>query len=221
MKTDDPASQGFSLKRWLQRKLEAARAASSAPAPQAPVSALEASVPAEAKQPAPPITAGTVDNEIAAEPTLPPIDSLTIDSDFSVFLGPSVDPAIKVQALKKLFSDPRFNVMDGLDVYIDDYSIADPLAPEIARTLAHARYVFDPPRTRVNEVGIVEDVPADEAEADAEAEESQATTQPATIPAGAATVEPARSPSSDVLKPGEDSATGEDGPPEGSGPARR
>jgi hypothetical protein len=29
--------------------------------------------------------------------------------------------------LKTLFQDPRFNVMDGLDVYIDDYSKPDPL----------------------------------------------------------------------------------------------
>src|SRR5215831_11934044 len=109
MKTGDPASRGFSLKRWSQRKLEAARTGSSAPAQQPPVPALEASAPSAAKQPAPPITAGAVDNEVAAQPTLPPIDSLTIDSDFSAFLGPKVDPAIKLQALKKLFSDPRFN----------------------------------------------------------------------------------------------------------------
>ena len=29
--------------------------------------------------------------------------------------------------MKKLFSDPHFNVMDGLDTYIDDYGKPDPL----------------------------------------------------------------------------------------------
>jgi hypothetical protein len=29
--------------------------------------------------------------------------------------------------MRKLFSDPRFNVMDGLDIYIDDYSKPDPM----------------------------------------------------------------------------------------------
>ena len=31
------------------------------------------------------------------------------------------------QALKTLFSDPRYNVMDMMDVYVDDYSKPDPL----------------------------------------------------------------------------------------------
>jgi hypothetical protein len=33
--------------------------------------------------------------------------------------------------MKKLFSDPHFNVMDGLDIYIDDYSIAEPIPPSM------------------------------------------------------------------------------------------
>jgi hypothetical protein len=41
-----------------------------------------------------------------------------------------VDPALRRQALRTLFRDPRFNVMDGLDVYIDDYSKPDPIPPE-------------------------------------------------------------------------------------------
>jgi len=42
-------------------------------------------------------------------------------------MRPDVDKDVKRQALKTLFQDPRFNVMDGLDVYIDDYSKPDPL----------------------------------------------------------------------------------------------
>ena len=38
---------------------------------------------------------------------------------------------VRRAALKKLFSDPRFNVMDGLDVYIDDYSKTEPIPPEM------------------------------------------------------------------------------------------
>ena len=57
----------------------------------------------------------------------PPIESLTPDSDFTPFMQADVDPALRRGALKKLFEDPRFNVMDGLDVYIDDYSKPDPL----------------------------------------------------------------------------------------------
>ena len=58
---------------------------------------------------------------------LPPVESLSFDSDFTAFMKPEVDGLLKRQALKTLFQDPRFNVMDGLDVYIDDFSRADPL----------------------------------------------------------------------------------------------
>jgi hypothetical protein len=62
-----------------------------------------------------------------AEPPLPPVESLTHDSDFTPFMRPGVDPALKRQAMRTLMRDPRFNVMDGLDVYIDDYSKPDPI----------------------------------------------------------------------------------------------
>ena len=42
-------------------------------------------------------------------------------------MQPQVGAALRRQALKTLFQDPRFNVMDGLDVYISDFSKADPL----------------------------------------------------------------------------------------------
>jgi hypothetical protein len=84
-------------------------------------------------------------------PALPPVESLTFDADFTAFMKPDVDPSLKRAALKKLFSDPRFNVMDGLDVYIDDYTKFEPLDAETARSLVSARYIFDPPKTRVNE----------------------------------------------------------------------
>ena len=51
------------------------------------------------------------------------------DPDFSAFMKPDVDPAVQQAALKKMFTDPHFIVMDGLDIYIDDYSKPDPLPP--------------------------------------------------------------------------------------------
>ena len=51
------------------------------------------------------------------------------DPDFSAFMKPDVDPVVQQAALKKMFTDPHFNVMDGLDIYIDDYSKPDPLPP--------------------------------------------------------------------------------------------
>ena len=46
--------------------------------------------------------------------------------------------AVQRLALKKLFSDPHFKVMDGLDIYMDDYNKASPLAADMLAQLRHA-----------------------------------------------------------------------------------
>src|SRR5437899_7857120 len=100
MSTDDPSSSGFSLRRWSQRKLEAARAAA-APAPDAAERA-----PDVAKVPAPtPASGASIEPAapIACAVSLPPVESLTIDSDFSAYLDPTVDKALKLPALRRLF----------------------------------------------------------------------------------------------------------------------
>jgi len=74
------------------------------------------------------------------EAPLPPLDELKgLVSEYGQFLKPGVDENLRRAALKKLFLDPHFNVMDGLDVYIDDYSKEDPISQEMLKTLAHAR----------------------------------------------------------------------------------
>jgi hypothetical protein len=54
---------------------------------------------------------------------------------------------VRRAALKTLFDDPRFNVMDGLDVYIDDYSKADPLPEGWLEKMNQVRYLghYQPP----------------------------------------------------------------------------
>ena len=108
------AGERFSLSRWSRRKLEAA--------PAAPVPAATTPAPASAAATAP---------ATPVEVPLPPVESLTFDSDFTAFLRPGVDAQLKRAALKQLFRDPRFNVMDGLDTYIDDYTKADPIPPDM------------------------------------------------------------------------------------------
>jgi hypothetical protein len=72
-------------------------------------------------------------------PPLPSPDSLTFESDFKAFMQAKVEEGVKRAALKKLFSDPRFNVMDGLDTYIDDYSKDDPIPAAMLAGLQHSR----------------------------------------------------------------------------------
>jgi hypothetical protein len=83
----------------------------------------------------------TVDPK-APPPELPPVDKLTIDSDFRAFFHPKVGEDVRRAALKKLFSDPRFNVMDGLDVYIDDYSKTEPIPPAMLAGLRQAQNIL-------------------------------------------------------------------------------
>src|SRR6266581_1919625 len=108
--------EGFSLSRWSRRKLETTRA----PLPSAAT-----------PPPATPLPTPTATSATPAPIELPPVESLTFDSDFTAFLRPEVDADLKRAALKQLFRDPRFNVMDGLDTYIDDYTKADPIPSDM------------------------------------------------------------------------------------------
>lgn len=160
------------LTRWSHRK----RAAS--PDVQTPVPAVASNVPSSVAVAPGARPAG----EHAPSPPLPPVESLSFDSDFTAFLKPEVDEGLRRNALRKLFADPRFNVMDGLDVYIDDYSKSVPIPSELVATLNQARYLFDPPKTRVNEHGYVEDVvPEADPLPDPEADDKAAAETPAPI----------------------------------------
>jgi hypothetical protein len=141
MPDDDEAPEGFTLKRWSRRKLEMAREArlpTPAP-PRAPDHAPDRNLPIAASPPVAEPERGPT-----TEPVLPPVESLTLDSDFTAFLKPKVDESLKRQALKKLFADPHFNVMDGLDVYIDDYTKSDPIPPDVLERLMKAQFSWSP-----------------------------------------------------------------------------
>ena len=75
-------------------------------------------------------------------PELPPIESLTPDSDYRAFFQPKVNDDVRRAALKKLFGDPHFNVMDGLDVYIDDYSKSEPIPPAMLAGMKTAQDIL-------------------------------------------------------------------------------
>lgn len=108
------------LSRWARRKT------ASVAGPARPTADV---VPAQAGTQSPRQTANAVPAPAGTQSPepLPPVESLTFESDFTAFMKPEVEPGLRRQALKTLLQDPRFNVMDGLDVYIDDYSKPDPL----------------------------------------------------------------------------------------------
>lgn len=72
--------------------------------------------------------------------------NLTPDSDFGQFLRQEISEEVRRKAMKTLFADPHFNVMDGLDIYIEDYNLSEPIPEEMMATLNHARgLLFDAP----------------------------------------------------------------------------
>ena len=84
-------------------------------------------------------SASTPAEEETPPPTLEEAESIDrFAPDFSAFMKPNVDPAVQQAAMKKLFSDPHFNIMDRLDIYIDDYSIPDPIPMEMLKRMVQS-----------------------------------------------------------------------------------
>jgi len=115
---------GF-LSRWSRRKLQGG----ADPAPEAPTA-----VPAPDKvlEPAasahpPPISVPAA--EQPPPPTLEELEPLDHTADLTRFIANDVEEGVRRAALRKLFADPQFNVMDGLDTYIDDYNAPSPVPP--------------------------------------------------------------------------------------------
>jgi hypothetical protein len=149
---DSKASERFSLSRWSRRKRDAARSAPDAPAvaDAAPATAVAAQAPAAvasgdaAATHGPAAAAAPVSAAPAVPEALPPVDSLTFDSDFAAFMQPKVDEGTKRAALKKLFSNEHFNVMDGLDIYVGDYTQPDPMPEGMLDKLANVYEAIKP-----------------------------------------------------------------------------
>lgn len=135
-------ADGF-LGRWSRRKQEVREGKPvQDPAPPVP----QASVPAGVNAPAP-LAAQPAAAPVPPEPAAPPLptlqdaQSLSMDSDFKPFASRAVAPEVRNAAMKKLFTDPHFNVMDGLDIYIDDYTQPDPLPAAMLKQMASAQFM--------------------------------------------------------------------------------
>ena len=74
-------------------------------------------------------------------PTLADAQALTPQSDFKPFMARGVASDVKNAAMKKLFTDPHYNVMDRLDTYIDDYSLPDPIPEAMLRQMVSAKFL--------------------------------------------------------------------------------
>jgi len=75
-------------------------------------------------------------------PPLPPVEKLTPQSEFSGFMHPKVKDELRRLALKKLFSDPHFNIPDPFEAYSGDFTVGEPIPPELLAQLNQARTVL-------------------------------------------------------------------------------
>lgn len=180
------------LSRWSRRKAQVRQGLPAEPAPQqwppaaAPVSAQTM---VESAPPEPAAADAAVETPAPPPPTMADVEALTPASDFTRFVAPGVDAQVKNSAMKKLFSDPHYNVMDGLDVYIDDYNTPDPLPKSMLRQMVQSRLL-----------GLFDEDPA---EAKPAAAVAPASLQPATDDAAPA-------PAPDTALPAPTSETDED-----------
>ena len=131
------AGQGF-LGRWARRKTEVLQGKTvDEPAAQAmPVASL---APVKTVMDVTPAAAAPAQEESEKPLSLDDVKLLTKDSDFTPFMAPNVGPDVRNAAMKKLFTDPHYNVMDGLDIYIGDYSIPDPIPEAMLRRMVGAK----------------------------------------------------------------------------------
>lgn len=133
-------ADGF-LGRWSQRK-QAVREGRPldepvAPKPVPPHVGQETPAPAAVMQPA----VEGQDATLPPPPSMEDVKGLTAQSDYKPFVARDVAPEVRNAAMKKLFADPHYNVMDRLDIYIDDYSKPDPLPESMLRQMASAKFL--------------------------------------------------------------------------------
>ncbi|MDD4887284.1 MAG: DUF3306 domain-containing protein [Thiomonas sp.] len=122
-----PGDSGF-LSRWSRRKLQAGTDSVPAAEPVAPAPDM-AVEPAAVSEPVP----APADDQ--PPPTLDELQALDHTADLTRFIAKGVDEGVRSAALRKLFADPQFNVMDGLDTYIDDYNTPSPVPPGLLARL--------------------------------------------------------------------------------------
>jgi hypothetical protein len=99
------------------------------------------------------------DKDDSPAPVLPAIDKLTPESDFTGFMHPKVEDALRRVALKKLFSDPHFNVPDPYEAYSGDRTAGEPISEELLAGLNQARTLLFDQDEKKEEEKVTEEKP--------------------------------------------------------------
>lgn len=144
-------SESSFLSRWSRRKAAVREGASVPDEPPLadPVTEPVQPEPLPAAVAQTPATPTEAPADLPAMPTMADVALLRPGDNIARFVARGVDEGVKRAALKTLFADPHFNVMDGLDTYIDDYGKPDPIPPDVLRRLrqSEALGLFDDEET--------------------------------------------------------------------------
>jgi hypothetical protein len=157
-------SDGF-LGRWARRKLEVKREEMALQAQKVPdVKALHSSKQEEGitpSEPHPGVSAVGSSNSPDAQqavqaevqskveelvlPTEADLSAVAQGGEIRSFMNPQVSGDLRNKAFKALFSQPQFNQMDFMDVYVDDYSISKPLTAAMIDMMALGKQLLSRP----------------------------------------------------------------------------
>lgn len=106
---------------------------------------------------------------VKTDADMPDLDSITDTSDMSDFFSPGVSEKLRNQALRRLFRMSKFNVVDPLDDYNEDFRNFDLLGDLVTSDMRH-RMEMDEQRRR--------DAGKASASADPEPEDAEAVEDP-------------------------------------------
>ena len=107
------------LARFHRRKLEARQENAAAPIEEAPTPEPDAI------------------EEPPTDADMPSLDTLDAESDYTGFLSPKVSETLRRAALRKLFHSARFNIVDGLDEYAEDFTSFESLGDIVTADMRH------------------------------------------------------------------------------------
>lgn len=152
-------SENF-LSRWSKRKLEAREQEASKLAEESSSALQGGSVKTEGtvdvvKKPE---TSVPLDHPDIPELPLPTeADLLAVEQggNIKAFMVDKVSTELRNKAFKALFSRPEFNVMDGLDIYIDDYNKFTPLTQEDIGKMTLSKQLLSRPDLELPKIGDV------------------------------------------------------------------
>ena len=118
---DDTNQREDFLRRWSRRKAAEEENANKSE----PTSASE------------PVESEPEQQPLKTDADMPPVESIDESTDMRDFFSPEVSDNLRQAALRKLFHLPKFNIVDGLNDYDDDYTTFAPLGDIITADMRH------------------------------------------------------------------------------------